>query len=263
MKCCTKCQEWMPTEDFPVRHIDIRRPHIAPGRNTRCNRCIYKSKMGTLHRSKEVRQEERRRSYARKGKPYIPRGELCPWWKRLGKGMGGAVNLKAHGWRTRIATRDDYWLKRLRAELPHLYDSSKDTSALVFRARYNLDHEYKAKEIERAHKRRSDEEHGRFFSDGTLTGPAIRRLFGEATDCLYCGEHMRSEQKTLDHVWARRLGGWHSITNAVICCYSCNSKKHGMSPTRWLKRVSPERQAQVLKAWRTVGVVLTQPQLAC
>jgi hypothetical protein len=250
MKCCAKCQEWKDETAFMFRYDRGKKR----ARERTCRECRK-----TRERNRD-REAEHRRASAKVGKTYLPWDIRYPWWKNIAIGYGQAVNLKAHGWRSRTGTQDEQWVRRLRLELPHLYDPTKQIETLVFRARYNLDFEFKSKAIERAHRRRTEEEGGKFFSDGTLAGPVLRRLYS-AKHCPYCGTSMRSKDKSLDHVWPKDMGGWHSITNAVVCCLSCNCKKRAMSPSRWLSRIDPSMQAGVLKLWKSIGVSLEQRQL--
>lgn len=246
---CHVCHKTLPIGQFASRTYRCRSCQVAQGRL----------------RTKECRQAEHARESARKGKTYRTWDEYSPWWKKLGTGYGRAVNLKAHGWRARCQgkpTLEQEWVERLRVELPHMYDPTLAISTLEWRARYNLDPEFKAKQIRRTHKRRSDEEHGLFFEDGTLTGEVVRSLFAKAKACLYCDTPMRGTDKTLDHVWPRSKGGWHSVSNAVVCCHSCNSKKHGNSPRKWLNRLPKAQHKHVLAVWRSIGVRdLEQPCL--
>lgn len=43
--------------------------------------------------------------------------------------------------------------------------------------------------------------------------------------CRYCGEQLKSNQLTLDHVIPRTIKLDNSSTNLVTCCKTCNSKK--------------------------------------
>lgn len=242
---CHACRRTLPMSCFASRTY-------------RCQDC---HRGQALQRTRPERQAERRRGREKRGRQYTPIEDFRPWWARLARGYAGGINLTRHGWRSRKATTEGAWIARLRVELPHLYDPTLASTALEFRAKYHLDHEFRAREIKRTHKRRSDEEHGLFFDDGSLTGEVVRRLFGEAEDCPYCGRWMASDDKTLDHVWPRSKGGWHSATNAVVCCHSCNSRKHARPPATWLKLVPADRRPAVLKLWRSIGVGVEQPNL--
>jgi hypothetical protein len=244
---CHVCHETKPLSNFAIRTYRCHACHNAQGKN----------------RDPLYRQGERARRNARRGKSYTPRSEAyaSQWWVRMGRGVGGAVNLRHHGWRTWARTQGQKWIDRLRVEIPHLYDPNLAPATLEYRAQYDLDPEFRAAQIRRAHKRRSDEEHGLFFDDGTLTGPAICRLFAQAKRCPYCDTPMPSEGKTLDHVWPRCKGGWHSIHNAVVCCYSCNSRKQSNSPRKWLSRLPTDQRRSVLRLWQKVGVNIDQGYL--
>jgi 5-methylcytosine-specific restriction endonuclease McrA len=54
--------------------------------------------------------------------------------------------------------------------------------------------------------------------------------------CLYCSKHIRnSKDMTLDHVIPKAKGGKDIITNTVISCRDCNSKKGDMLLTQFIK----------------------------
>ena len=48
--------------------------------------------------------------------------------------------------------------------------------------------------------------------------------------CQYCGERLRSQELTCDHVVPRSRGGSTEWTNLVTCCPACNRKKGGKTP---------------------------------
>lgn len=63
-------------------------------------------------------------------------------------------------------------------------------------------------------------------SDGTLTIPAMRKLFGMAKACPLCGDvFSKDKPKSLDHVVPLAKGGPHSISNVSVVCRSCNIAK--------------------------------------
>lgn len=130
--------------------------------------------------------------------------------------------------------------------------SGLSPSALTYRALYRFDPEFRAKQIERMHRKKSESRGEHLLSDGSLNKDAIAALFASAQDCLYCGERMRSRDKTLDHIIPRSCGGWHSVRNAVICCFSCNSRKHALMPDEWIERVPLGQREIVRRAWARV-----------
>lgn len=152
----------------------------------------------------------------------------------------------------RQRTPTETWIARLREMCPDLYDATKSKNTLAWRARYHLDPEFKAKEIARTLRRRSAEHGDPLFEDGSLTGPVIQRLFAVAIACPYCARPMGGRDKTFDHIMPRHLGGWHSVRNVVVCCYSCNSRKADTPPQRWLMRLPRDRRDSVRALWRAV-----------
>lgn len=132
-------------------------------------------------------------------------------------------------------------MRRYLAEHPEVAALGMAESAIAYRARYLYDDAFRAKEIERLHRKKT----AQMPCDGTLDAPTIRRLFASASECLYCGRAMRSMDKTLDHVEPRSSGGWHSVRNAVICCKRCNTAKGAKSPALWISRLPVERRDSV------------------
>jgi 5-methylcytosine-specific restriction endonuclease McrA len=63
-------------------------------------------------------------------------------------------------------------------------------------------------------------------SDGTLTVPAMRKLFGMAKACPMCGDSFSKDKpKSLDHVVPLAKGGPHSLSNVSVVCRPCNIAK--------------------------------------
>lgn len=68
--------------------------------------------------------------------------------------------------------------------------------------------------------------------------------------CIYCGEKLKKETRTLDHIYPRNWGGISIPDNLVPCCSSCNSKKSNMTAEqfeRWLNTNSDKRAALYAK----------------
>jgi len=49
------------------------------------------------------------------------------------------------------------------------------------------------------------------------------RLLAKNHNCGYCGKRMK--EVTIDHFWAKSLGGKTKIDNFVACCNDCNQAK--------------------------------------
>lgn len=110
-----------------------------------------------------------------------------------------------------------------------------------FAVRYQLDNEFRAREIIKAqHRKVIRAQRIANLSDGTITPKTLGTLFAEAKFCAYCLDPLTSyKQKTADHVDPLYLGGKHSIDNIVIACVSCNSSKGKKSLTQWLIAAQP------------------------
>jgi 5-methylcytosine-specific restriction endonuclease McrA len=94
--------------------------------------------------------------------------------------------------------------------------------SLLWRARYEYDPAFRAKQILRAHARKACRN---WIDDGTLTASAIGSLFAKAKRCPVCSKRMLWAYKSLDHMVPKSKGGWHSIFNVRVICKACNTKK--------------------------------------
>lgn len=82
-------------------------------------------------------------------------------------------------------------------------------------------------------------------SDGTLNPKTLNKMFCTSKSCLVCFNSMRWDDKTLDHIMPLARGGAHSITNAIIMCRTCNSKKWAKLPNQWFQSLSNESKQSV------------------
>ena len=105
-----------------------------------------------------------------------------------------------------------------------------------YKARYAADVDFRERERTRTSgKRWGNRAEGR--DDGTLTRDVVRKLFSRAKQCPYCWQPMHSADKSLDHMHPLSLGGWHALSNVLVCCRRCNSRKHDTPYADWLKRI--------------------------
>ena len=81
--------------------------------------------------------------------------------------------------------------------------------------------------------------------DGTLNTDTLKVLFVSQNSCCVCGNQMKYKDKTLDHLTPLKLGGRHTISNAIIMCHSCNSSKGSKSPKKWFDTLSEESKKSV------------------
>lgn len=157
--------------------------------------------------------------------------------RRLGQGYGKAIEAKAkeakaHGAKPKRPV--GYWIDRLRAERPDLWDDALGRGALLYRARYHLDPEYREHEINRTRAKELDRARR---ADGTLTPRVIGRMFASARQCPYCDKPMQREDKQLDHIMPIALGGLHGVSNAIVCCKACNMAKRDRHPDDWFAEI--------------------------
>lgn len=115
------------------------------------------------------------------------------------------------------------------------WNNPRLTAAEKFLMRYELDAEFRAREILKTQGRKA--KRAALIaaqSDGSVTAKALGALFAATKDCCYCGAPMNYKQKTADHIVPLSQGGLHSMTNLAICCHSCNSSKRDRTPEQWL-----------------------------
>lgn len=65
------------------------------------------------------------------------------------------------------------------------------------------------------------------------------------SECVYCGQKLKKETRTLDHLYPRCWGGVSIPDNLVPCCSSCNSQKSNMDADQydeWL-RLDPSKKS--------------------
>ena len=60
----------------------------------------------------------------------------------------------------------------------------------------------------------------------SATATEVMDIKNRASLCCYCGaEFSKVRAKTIDHVIPLSGGGTHELSNLVVCCHNCNSKK--------------------------------------
>jgi 5-methylcytosine-specific restriction endonuclease McrA len=100
------------------------------------------------------------------------------------------------------------------------------------------------------------------LSDGTLTKEKTRDLLDTAKDCPYCGVRLVAKTKTVDHIIPISKGGAHSLANAIVCCFSCNSRKSDKDFDVWLNTLAEDSRKRLAALYRRrFGVVPAQTSL--
>lgn len=108
-----------------------------------------------------------------------------------------------------------------------------ESNAMLSRARYHFNPEYRAYQILKSHKR---DQVTRDACDGTLTPPVLVGLYARAKVCGYCGSKMRSNDKSLDHLVPISRGGVHGIENVEVVCLDCNITKNASTALEFFMR---------------------------
>jgi 5-methylcytosine-specific restriction endonuclease McrA len=72
-----------------------------------------------------------------------------------------------------------------------------------------------------------------------------------AKSCVYCGKMFNEEDKpTIDHIVPLNKGGIHSISNVIVSCRSCNSKKSDMDFYDWVSRLDSYGKRRAAMIWK-------------
>lgn len=175
---------------------------------------------------------------ALRGKEWWPPGLTKPPKQDLGATRAELIAASAQArkdWRWWIQSgAPDWWMREAYRSNGKPWANPRLTNGEAWRIRYWCDPEYRAQQIEKVQrtkaKRRTQID---ATDDGTLIGKVIVSLFAAAKTCHYCGSHMRSVEKSLDHVIPLDRGGAHSITNVVVACKPCNFSKHTKTVEEW------------------------------
>jgi len=77
--------------------------------------------------------------------------------------------------------------------------------------------------------------------------------------CQYCGQDLRCQEITYDHVIPKSQGGETSWDNVVTCCLECNSRKGGRTPEQaGMKLLAPPKKPKWNLSLRiTIGLKST------
>lgn len=58
--------------------------------------------------------------------------------------------------------------------------------------------------------------------------------------CAYCGDPLKKEEATLDHILPKALGGTNHFHNVALSCAACNNKKGCKTPQLWRMELACE-----------------------
>ena len=65
-------------------------------------------------------------------------------------------------------------------------------------------------------------------------------LFQQGGRCFYCGQPLRREEASVDHVIPSSMGGTRALDNTVVCCKTVNA---------YFGSLSPKQKLTVILAW--------------
>ena len=231
---------------------------IAANRAVRrvCEPCRKEQKKTSPCRTKEARRAARERLTLRhKGRKLITKEdrEAQGRQREAERRARPFVQLGRFRYYGEQPTTREGALAVLQATMSRLLDvrcaeQSVCRETVEYNSRYRSDDLFRAKEKAKAVRNRARRE--QMPDDGTLTSGVVRDLFAAAKSCAYCDKPISGKDKTLDHMHPVSRGGLHSIHNAVICCYSCNSRKRDMPFDQWLRRIKSDIAARFHKTER-------------
>lgn len=114
------------------------------------------------------------------------------------------------------------------------------------RIRYDLDFAYREKTRGRL-KKIKRKKGIKAADDGTIHFDITKT----AKQCVYCGSRFDDKNKpTIDHVVPLNKGGVHSISNVVVSCRSCNSKKRDMDFYEWASSLEIAGKMKCSAIWK-------------
>lgn len=76
-------------------------------------------------------------------------------------------------------------------------------------------------------------------ANGDLTVDQAGRILSGRT-CFYCKRLVRRRFRTLDHKTPLSRGGKHTVSNVVMACGRCNSRKRDMTAREFFKRMAED-----------------------
>ena len=65
-------------------------------------------------------------------------------------------------------------------------------------------------------------------------------FFQQGGRCFYCGQPLRREDASVDHVIPSSMGGTRAVDNTVVCCKTINA---------YFGNLSPKQKLAVILAW--------------
>lgn len=75
---------------------------------------------------------------------------------------------------------------------------------------------------------------------GTRRKRRVKQLFcGRPwVECHYCGEVLTPFNATVDHIIPQANGGLHNVSNLLLACKKCNSKRGCVPYQKYIKRIA-------------------------
>jgi len=77
----------------------------------------------------------------------------------------------------------------------------------------------------------------KFLDDGTVTENFLIGLY-KTENCFYCEKYIQPEKRTADHKIPLARNGWHSASNIVMACFSCNSSKSALTSEEYMEKIN-------------------------
>lgn len=241
VRVCIGCGESKPLASFKKRYGIGRR---ADARITRCNPCIAQYRRDWYARSPEARRKavanaarngkewrarnrERWNEYKRRARRRKAEQEGRPLRARLTNEQRHerhAVEEGRKAWRHWLTIAPDWWMAAYYEAAGNPWKNPRLSGAERYRLRYARDPAFYEREYARLQRKKV--RHRTAFADGTATAEEIARLRLLNDCCAYCGVFLTLRKRHIDHATPLARSGKHEIGNLVVCCLSCNSRKH-------------------------------------
>ncbi len=197
---CKACRlvVWKRSKANPNRHPRKWKTPLNPGDSKPCNVC------GAVKPAEQFRKEHR--DY---GDGYYNQCHDC----ERAKGREWSRQRKEYCREYRISHRDR------QRETARAWGKRNHEHVLARRRTWSNTPEQRLKSLLKTHQRR-------VTKNGTVTPEQVAELMERQKICYYCKKPFNSRRKpTIDHVIPLAKGGQHDISNLVLACLSCNTRK--------------------------------------
>ena len=197
IKVCRKCNAEKPASAFDVN------VKVSSGYFSTCQECRR-----ARANAWKAENKDRIRAYEEANRDYLR--ELRKDWARRNPDRYQTIR-KRH-----YEGHKEYYARKARA----WYAANRDRSLA-------RSHAYFRTESGKIRRRLAASKYRALRKEGDATLEEINALMQRQTKCAYCKKKFTGKMPaTIDHVIPLSKGGLHTISNLVLACRSCNSRKH-------------------------------------